>query len=235
MTQLYKTRIVDCGDYVEVYRYQHPIMRGFKRRGDDPMRKPYDPMAERREDAVMRAKKRLFRLVQCNSRKVRPLFLTLTYVENMCSRGQAINDTRLFLRIMKERLPEMKYLYVLETQERGAYHIHMLIFGEYFIPYEEINKIWQDIIGGGRTDIKTTVDSQHVAFYLAKYFAKDAQNVTINKRLFSCSLNLAKPDIIYNFLQIYVKTNSMRLVFEDVRFIPERNTTVLIRMYKKET
>jgi len=87
---------------------------------------------------------------------------------------------------------EMDYVYVLETQERGAWHIHVLIFNRGYLRLNLLRAAWRYVIAEkARVNIEKTESTLHSARYIAKYLGKE--DVPPGMRLYSASVGLAKP------------------------------------------
>jgi hypothetical protein len=112
-------------------------------------------------------------------------FITLTYPDqdNAPSPTQTSRDCSVFLKRIKRRFPQASAIWRREWcaresgNDQGALypHFHLLFFNLPFIHYEEVNRIWQEVIGYDgylRTEIKA-VETWRKAFgYVAKYMAK---------------------------------------------------------------
>jgi len=184
---MFKQTIVS-GGYTEFKTFDRPIGYDFSVRERISSTRRAET---RRSDNVQRAKKKVFRLTMANELRMKPIFLTLTYEENMCDRKLAVRDVGKFFRRLRTEFPNMGYLYTLERQKRGAWHAHILLFNVSFIPISILQHLWDK----GMFDIKKTNDAIHVAFYLSKYITEDGQLVDGNKRVFSASHNLCKPQM----------------------------------------
>lgn len=179
-------KIVKSGKYTEVYTYERPQAYGFS--VDRQVKRGVRKAESKRADNVLRSKRSLVRRIMANSTRVKPIFVTLTYQSNQDDREQVVQDIRQWLRGLRE-YRDVEYLYVLERQERGAYHVHMLVFNHSFINIELMRQIWQDVIDeDARVNVKRTNDMVHIANYLGKYLGKDF--AAGNKRAFSCSRGL---------------------------------------------
>ena len=102
------------------------------------------------------------------------LFLTLTYKENMTDPKKLYDDVRKFIMRLKYEFKDkstLDYINVVEPQERGAWHCHLLLrFNELenvFIPSHEMFKLW----GHGYITIKSMKDVDNIGAYLSAYLA----------------------------------------------------------------
>jgi hypothetical protein len=220
-TKLMRKRVIKSGNYVEVYNYERPVAYNFQVRREDSIRKA----VEKRKDNINRARKRIVRLALANAQKMRSIFITLTYAENMQDREQCMHDVRAFFRLMKREYPRSAYLYTLERQKRGAWHVHMLVFNVAFIDMSWLDKAWRF----GFTNVKSTTDDKHRAHYIAKYLGKDMSEG--NKRVFSCSLNLLQPEEFKYFLNTPHFVRGKKLVYSTGYFNPMGNFVTLKIFY----
>ena len=99
------------------------------------------------------------------------LFITLTYRENMTDVKRLYRDFENFYKRLKRRYKEYKfeYIYAIEPQFRGAWHVHLLLKAmnvEYlYIPNNEIAELW----GYGFTKTKRIENVDNVGAYLSAY------------------------------------------------------------------
>lgn len=197
MTKLMYEKVVKCGDYVEVYRYDRPVAYGFDVKRDSVARVG----TVKRTDNVERARKSLVRRIMTNGTQFRPLFVTLTYKDTQLDRDQTLKDLAKFVRKLRQLYPRAGYVYVLERQKArgqregndGSWHVHALIFNVGFIPVKLLLSWWPK--GGEKNGVdvkknRSFKDTKHVALYLAKYLGKDM--AVAGKRVFSTSRNLVR-------------------------------------------
>lgn len=102
------------------------------------------------------------------------LFLTLTYAENMQDPKKLYTDVEKFIKRLKYRFKDkttIDYINVVEPQERGAWHCHLLLR---FNDLENIfiaNKKMADLWGHGFVTIKSMKDVDNIGAYLSAYLA----------------------------------------------------------------
>lgn len=99
---------------------------------------------------------------------IKEKFITLTYAENMTDVKKLNNNLDYFIKSLKKEIGHFEYLTVIEPQERGAWHAHILLKSETctYIPYEIINKCWAY---RGYTDIKALEGIDNLGAYLVAY------------------------------------------------------------------
>lgn len=100
------------------------------------------------------------------------LFLTLTYKENMQDTKRLYKDLDSFykrLRYKYKGITSIDYLNVIEPQQRGAWHCHILLrfndLSKIFIPNNELAEIW----GHGFTVTKSIKEVDNIGAYLTAY------------------------------------------------------------------
>jgi hypothetical protein len=102
------------------------------------------------------------------------LFLTLTYAENMTDPKRLYKDIEKFVKRLKYHFKDkssIDYLNVVEPQERGAWHCHILLrfndLQKIFIPNQEMADLW----GHGFVTIKSMKNVDNIGAYLSAYLA----------------------------------------------------------------
>lgn len=133
--------------------------------------------------------------------------LTLTYAEIENDVKQVGKDFTAFIRRLRNKVGDCEYIYVVELQKRGSWHIHaILIFDNKapFISCEEIELIW----GKGIVDVQNAKNAMALSLYLTSDVRKDKsgdtkiKGVTVNNyekgmKVYRCSRGLKKPTIKY--------------------------------------
>ena len=117
------------------------------------------------------------------------IHLVLTYM-NMPSEAEAKKDRANFIRRLKRKNKEIKWIAVTERGKSGRIHHHIVIKGA---SPEDIQKAWRK----GWANIKfldESGDYTKLAEYLIKYTTKHMRKPgSVNKRRFTCSANLERP------------------------------------------
>ena len=116
-----------------------------------------------------------------NSEDTWKVFITLTYPENFpCNGKETKAHLNAFLQYLRRK--EIKYVWVLEFQSRGAPHYH--IIGSDFIPKEELSQRWYKIVGSGDekhlkagTGIDWIKSKGQLYGYLSNYIKKLEQKI----------------------------------------------------------
>lgn len=133
--------------------------------------------------------------------------LTLTYEEKVDDVKQVGKDFTAFIRRLRNKVGECEYIYVLELQKRGSWHIHAILIFDIkapYISYEDIEMMW----GKGIIDIQNTKNAMALSLYLTSDVRKDKsgdtkiKGVTVNNyekgmKVYRCSRGLKKPTIKY--------------------------------------
>jgi len=101
------------------------------------------------------------------------LHVTLTYAENMKDTKRLYTDFKNFMKRLRYEFKgeSIDYLNVIEPQERGAWHCHLLLrFNDrekVFISNSELAEMW----GQGFLTIKSLKDVDNIGAYLSAYLA----------------------------------------------------------------
>lgn len=102
------------------------------------------------------------------------LFLTLTYAENMNDSKRLYKDVEKFIKRLKYYFKDessIDYLNVVEPQQRGAWHCHILLrfndLEKIFIPNQEMADLW----GHGFVTLKSMKGVDNIGAYLSAYLA----------------------------------------------------------------
>lgn len=121
-------------------------------------------------DEMRKSMHRMRQLINANwSGDSNELMITLTYADNMTDPKQLKKDMEKWLKKAKRRLGEIKYLYVVEPQARGAWHAHCLIkqlsAHSTYWPAEDVADAW----GHGYVKVKRLNSCDNVGAYLSAY------------------------------------------------------------------
>ncbi|MEK4715959.1 rolling circle replication-associated protein [Sporosarcina sp. FSL K6-5500] len=102
------------------------------------------------------------------------LHITMTYAENMTDTKRLYVDFDKFMKRLRYKYKgrsTIDYMNVVEPQQRGAWHIHMLIrfndLDNVFISNEELRNMW----GQGFVTIKSLKNNTNIGAYLSAYLA----------------------------------------------------------------
>lgn len=146
--------------------------------------KNYANTNQRRRDMVRR-------LACCNFNAQYDKFFTLTFADNLTDVKQANYLFKKFKQKLQYKFgKDIKYLGVVEFQERGAVHYHVLSNIPY-IPQRDLQDLW----GHGFVFINAINHVDNIGAYIVKYMTK----VTTDTRLqglkaYLCSRNLIRPE-----------------------------------------
>ncbi len=208
--QAYNIKAIVSGGVYEFYRYEDTMFRGYTaKRGigavDTYQDENGNSMVLDRETGELipkqlnsrarsniRARNNLRRLALANFNN-RSKFLTLTFKENMEDLKEANKMFKAFIRKMKKEQADLKYIAVIEFQERGAIHYHLLCNLKY-MRVEKIRKYWRDIVGEGNIDLQRIDHVDNIGAYVIKYMTKeDADPRLQGKKMYQTSQKLDKP------------------------------------------
>lgn len=201
-------KAVISGSIAEVYLYKLPIEYGYEQpkiHKTNTYEKSEDEKQENKIRSLQQTKRALRNILQSNGwqylnnkgKPCLPLFITLTFRENIKELSVAHREFKIFVQRFNFRFhgrakANIRYLAVPEFQKRGAVHYHVIFFNLSFIKniYDEINALW----GNGFTLVETVRTLSHLVNYVAKYITADGldERLTGRKRYFT-SKGLIKP------------------------------------------
>lgn len=214
METIYNTKFIQSGDRLEVYKYRGYVKKGGTSRNKEGRRGKSDISDEEkainhtnnRLRNLNNAKNNIVRIISCNKNDLIS-FITLTYAENVTDVKKSKKHLNKFFKKLKEVVPDIKYLYVMEFQERGAIHYHILCNfpinhitnkhptqqqKDYNLIFK--NKYWKY----GWCDCRNlkTEGNTNIAKYISAYLTSDLYCKDLNGcRCFGTSRNLARPII----------------------------------------
>ena len=205
-----------AGHILELSKYEKSIMLGnrkYKRKNEDENSNElenYNKLTseEIRIKSMKRAKHTIIDLVYANAwqwkdrngKAYTPIFITFTFKENMTNLDLAHKEfTNFIKRLSYENwglnVNVLKYLTVVEFQERGAIHYHVIFFNLPFMEriYDKMKSIW----GHGFTWVESVKTEKGIAKYLCKYLTKSIEDgKLLARKSYFASKDLKKPIII---------------------------------------
>lgn len=113
------------------------------------------------------------------------LWIDLTYPDNMRDGKKAHRHLRAFLKRMLRAWGKdwkLAGIWKRETQERGAIHFHLMVWGAPYIPHGWIAEAWYEIVGSGNPDhlkagtsVSRVKTAKRAAIYASKYQSKEVE------------------------------------------------------------
>ena len=192
---VYDVKMIIFGNYFEVYKYQKPQLKNFKKNKIVKCEK-MEKNTKRFAYSLNRTRNTVRRLVSANFQN-RDSFLTLTFEENLEDVRIANTCFKQFVRFIRHwiisqgdfPIEQFKYLAVIEFQKRGAVHYHVLMHVP-FIPQEILKIAWPY----GFFKINVTNHVENIGAYVSKYMEKDIADPKLRgKRAYQTSRNLIRP------------------------------------------
>lgn len=197
----YGKRLVISGDFFELYKYATIQNRGYKKQKIPRPREPeqleldFDTVNKQKEKtmfSINRTRTLIRRIV--NSNKDFRKFVTLTFKENVIDIEYANRIFSKFIMRLKYRNPNVKYLAVIEFQNRGAIHYHIVMNIDY-LPNKELSRMW----GQGFVKINEISHVDNLGAYICKYLQKDMfDNKMFGQKKYFCSRNCIKPEEVFD-------------------------------------
>lgn len=252
----YNCKIDVCKEsgIVTVTKYNHKISsdlaKNFGNRAKETTPEQYQ---ENKKKNIRKSAKRIMELVKHNAGQYKkangslypPIFLTLTFKENMQDWDFANTEHTNFIKrlnylVYGEKCSKLAYISVPELQNRGAIHYHLLFFNLPYIDKFKVEALW----GHGDTNISMEDDKgmklsnysgESLAKYITKYmtkqfYSKDKKGeykfyydkeTWEGKKIYFASKNLFKPQTFK------ISTEELREIdwlLEDMNFVSNVNT-----------
>ncbi|NMB70393.1 hypothetical protein GYA27_04305 [candidate division WWE3 bacterium] len=190
----YYQKVIEYGDFVDVYIYEKPIIKAKNRKSKTYShcggREKVDNSSKYRRRNSIRALNLIRQLSILNFSGENTKLLTLTFGKcDFDIKNPKICNKKLsnFLQELRGLFPNYMYLAVLEFQKRGAVHYHILCDLP-FIDKEKLANLW----GYGFIDIRKP--GFLAVNYLSKYLEKSLFDERLKGvRVFFHSKNLQKP------------------------------------------
>lgn len=191
-------KIIISGQYVEFYDYEKGYIKGMPRLRSYHQRKTFkkNKQSSIRDDNVRRTRQNVRRLINCNEDLTK--FLTLTFRDEILDLEIANKHLDIFVKRMKRKFKDFKYLAIPEFQKKGRVHYHILTN----IPFIHVNKITDEIWGKGYCYLRKVYGDNYGA-YVCKYLTKEIFDSRLfRKRKFLYSRNLLRPVVVDYFEDI---------------------------------
>jgi hypothetical protein len=180
-------RVIRSGHVIEVWRYEIPVWTGFESQGG---RRAGCNDGRYRATVMYRAREKIRRLVNANFDN-HSKFITLTFRDNVEDLEEANRAFKQFVQRLRRRYGAFRYVAVIEFQQRGAVHYHMMSNLPY-IPKVRLAQIW----GRGFVRINDVTSVDNVGAYLVKYMTKDAKDPRLRgRKCFLTSRGLVQPEV----------------------------------------
>lgn len=180
-------RVVVSNHVVEIYTYEKQQWSGYEQDEKEGRRSAEECM-ERSWSSTQRSRQMIRRLILANFNNDSK-FVTLTFKENLTDLEEANKRFKRFIQRLRYKYQSFKYLAVIEFQERGAVHYHMISDLPY-IKNKELAEIWNE----GFVKITNITHVDNVGAYMIKYMVKDLTDKRLSRRkVYQCSKGLDKP------------------------------------------
>ena len=244
MNQSYNCKIIDFGNYYKVIKYEKAINHNFPS-VNSKVRKntiPTKSNIKNRTRRVKNCEREIFIGLVNRNFSVKDLFVTLTYKEEKVTLERGSKDFENWIKRLREKYGDFKYIAIRSFQKRGTLHYHVLIS----IPRLSIEELKN---GGLKWEHGTAkaveIYSLNVSYgksKLMKYLVKNmeefkADERSFGKRLFIKSKNLEIPEVLKgNYEEIVSSINEkspeLKLV-EKSKFKTKYLGTMEVSIFKK--
>lgn len=191
--QNHKVRIKQTAGHIfEVTRYSKGYWTGFKSLGGRRKGVQGVDVEGNRRKVAKRRFQAVIDTANCNFNTQYCKFLTLTYAENMTDLDRAQRDLNIFLTRLRQRYGKVGYLWVIEFQQRGAIHYHILLDIKPKIPIGWLTDAWPH----GFIKINAIQHVDNLGAYVGKYMAKLDDDRLNGRRAYGMARGMKKPEII---------------------------------------
>lgn len=213
--KLYNQKIIASGERLEVYKYNSYQVVGRESKNETGRAGKEDLDEEikiqnkekSRKEVLYKARNNIIRLIKSNSDL--NTFITITYKENYKDLSKSKEHLKLFFKKLKKDYSNLKFIYVLEYQQRGAIHYHILCNipiniklstskEKKSLDHRELEKNFSKKYWSNRgfVDIRNlqTEDNTNIALYVSVYLVEDLMGLDLQgNRCYGYSRNLNKP------------------------------------------
>lgn len=197
-----RKRVIVSGGVIEVYEYEKPVFKGYKSNGGRDKKADEEGKEKNRKDVLRRARQEVRRIVNANvgayGEHFTAKFLTLTFGDNVTDLDQAHYEFKKFIQRMNylifgAKSGNLRYTAVVQFQERGAVHYHVIIYNIPFVKWKEIESTWRN----GYVWINKIDDVDNVGAYVCRYMTKEVDDERLRgRKCYFNSRGLFKPVII---------------------------------------
>jgi hypothetical protein len=205
----YKTKTIVSGPMLECEIY--PIWKTSKKSIREKTRKESRKVQKNLNNK--NAVKRVIRLINTNFGS-KDIWMTLTYKENP-TEDQARKDIQNYIRRLKRRVDDLKYIYVTESGDKRTHHHIILNIHD----RDMAEALWNK----GRTQTRRLQPDDYGLEGMARYITKQKKD---SKR-YSCSRNLKQPKVY----EAYSKFTKRRA--EKIASDPNSTKVLFEKMYPK--
>lgn len=217
--RIYDKKIIISGNVVEVYSYSK---KQIQREVREPQMVDKSSSGNSGDDYKQkngyRRKRLLRRLINTNADELTKFF-TLTFADNVENLDFAYYELEKFKKRLKYYLSKnniknkFKYVVVVEFQERGAVHFHMLCNLPY-IKSKTLQQMWEN----GFIKINKIDDVDNVGSYVVKYMGKNFEDERLEgRKRYNRSRNLKEPEEVLDkkrVAEILSQLPDQNIVFE---------------------
>lgn len=215
--KLYDYKIVECGSFVQVYRFLQHRIKNINKNDDADLNlkkikfevntskkeTKLKTINEIEERNITRSKLQCQRIAKANM-EYWETFITLTFADNVTDIKLANKRFKYFIDKVRRIKNDLRYLVVPEHQKRGAIHYHLLtnisindtklMYNQEDNPKFKHIKYWLD---GFNSVELIKGDAKKVIGYISKYMTKDVDNRFFGQRRFFYSQNCIVPKVSY--------------------------------------
>lgn len=212
-----------AGNFLKISRYEKSIMIGNRRsrkKDEEKEGKEYEKEKRTKEEIriknLRRSEKMIYDLVYSNAWQWKkrngmpylPIMITLTFKKNITDLDYANKEFTNFIRrfgySIRGKITFLKYLAVVEFQERGAIHFHTIFFNLPWVDrlYDKARDIWRQGVGEGAANVESIYSEKGIAAYLCEYLTETINDDRLRGRKSYFPSNGLKKPIVISFEEL---------------------------------
>ena len=202
MDESYNCKVIDLGDHYKVIRYEKEIYHNFPSANQGVKRNTNSVKCKIRKKtrALKNSERESFISLVNRNFSVKDLFVTLTYRERDITLERGGKDFENWIKRLREKYGDFKYIAIRSFQEEGTLHYHVLITIPRLSKEELKNGGLKWEHGSAKAQEIYLLNVSYGKSALTKYLVKNmeefkADERSFGKRLFVRSRNLEKPEI----------------------------------------
>lgn len=180
--------MIISGNIVEIFEYENLNTKCPDRDMNEVRQGSGKDEAENYQKRQRERRQTVTRLINCNF-SPGDKFLTLTFSDNKTDVKECNKYFHDYTKRMRRKYPGFHYVAVIEFQERGAVHYHLLCKQPY-IPQKQLLKLW----GHGHVWINRIDHVDNLGAYVVKYMSKELDDSRLKGlKGYNCSEGLQRP------------------------------------------
>lgn len=188
---------------------------------------PAQPMTEQELDIAYRYRQRakrehLLSLADVNFVANSSVHVTLTFRENVQDYDMAVKAFKLFTKRLRRKFDNLRYIATIETQQRGAYHFHLIVNCKSVqFALDNLVQLWDN----GIIDVQAVGDIKGAILYMTKdLIDQDRNHPLCGRRCYFISQGLERYETVTTWNNTTAEVQEVETMLQNER--PIRRNTV---------